>query len=125
MSRLLEHLRQRLLAQLGLGEEGERALLLSPPKNRSHGDVALGCFALAKARKLAPPQLAQEVASAFDPDEMVESAAAAGPFVNFRFNRGALAREVVVGVLEGEAPYGPAGATGETIVIDFSSPNIA
>jgi len=123
---LQTHLRQRLIQVLDLQSEDEQnALLLNPPKNREHGDVALGCFALAKLRKVAPPALAQDVAAKVTPDDVIAEATAAGPFVNFRFRREALAREVIEGVLTGAAPYGPAAPGGETIVIDFSSPNIA
>jgi len=123
---LHSHLRQRLVEALGLhSPEEQGALLLNPPKNRQHGDVALGCFALAKLRKVAPPALAKEVAGAIAADDVIESAEAAGPFVNFRFRRAALAREVVAGILGGEAPYAPSPQGTETILIDFSSPNIA
>ena len=109
----------------GLGSNPKDAILLLPPKNRGHGDVALGCFQLAKLRKTAPAQLADELATRFEPDDIIESATAAGPFVNFRYRRAALARAVVEGVLRGAAPYGPAESSGASIVIDFSSLNIA
>ncbi|MBL8730868.1 MAG: arginine--tRNA ligase, partial [Planctomycetes bacterium] len=59
------------------------------------------------------------------PDATITSATAAGPFVNFRFDRGALAREVLTAIQAGRAPYGPASPTGQVVCIDFSSPNIA
>ncbi len=123
---LKTHLESRVAATLGsLSDEERGALLLMPPKNRDHGDVALGCFQLAKLRKAAPPQIANDLAAAFEPDEVIESATAAGPFVNFKYRRSALAEAVVGGILHEAAPFGPADATGTSIVIDFSSPNIA
>jgi arginyl-tRNA synthetase len=116
----------RARVQRALGElPSDIALTLQPPKDRKHGDVALPCFQVAKARGQAPPAVAAEIAQAFAADDLIESATAAGPFVNFRFRRAALAEAMVTGALHGRPPFGPAPATGERVVIDFSSPNIA
>ncbi|MFN6145850.1 MAG: arginine--tRNA ligase [Planctomycetota bacterium] len=129
MSALHDHLRARLLAacaSLGIdAATAEPLLRLDPPKNRDHGDVAFGAFQLAKAVGKAPPALAGELAAAVATDAVIESAAAAGPFVNFRFRRDALARDVLGAIQRSTAPYGPAPKGGEVVCIDFSSPNIA
>lgn len=129
MTKLTSHLRDRLLATLEtLGVDRETAapaVRLDPPKNRDHGDVAFGAFQLAKICKKAPPALAAEIAGKFEADEIIESASAAGPFVNFRFQRAALARDVLTAVQQEAAPYGPAESSGQVVCIDFSSPNIA
>lgn len=127
MTDLREHVQERIADALGVANDDERsAIQLTPPKNRAHGDVALGCFHLAKLRGIAPPALAKELVQALGAgDDVIESATAAGPFVNFRFRRSALARSVVAGVLRDEAPFAPSAPSGKTIVIDFSSPNIA
>jgi arginyl-tRNA synthetase len=126
---LHRHLRERLLAavtELGIAPLAAEPLLrLDPPKNREHGDVALGTFQLAKLAGKAPPALATELAARVTADPIVESATAAGPFVNFRFRRAALAREVLTAVQSDAAPYGKARGNGEVVCIDFSSPNIA
>lgn len=121
-----DHLTLRLQPLLqDLPDNLQRAMGLQPPKDRKFGDLALPCFPLAKHRQMPPPQAAAEVAAAISPDEVIESATPAGPFVNFRFRRAALARYVIRGVMDKAAPFGPAPATGQSIVIDFSSPNIA
>lgn len=129
MTDLLSHLRARLLAataELGLDAAAAEPLLrLDPPKNRDHGDMALGAFQLAKLAGKAPPAFAAELAAKVTPDTVVESAAAAGPFVNFRFRRAALAREVLTAIQNDTVPYGKARPTGQVVCIDFSSPNIA
>lgn len=129
MSELHRHLRQRLLAilaDLGLPPEQATPLLrLESPKNRDHGDVALGAFQVAKAVGKPPPQFATELATRVTADAVIASAAAAGPFVNFRFQRAALAEDVLTGITRGLSPYGKAPPNGQTICIDFSSPNIA
>lgn len=129
MSALHDHLRARLLAacqSLGIDAAvAEPLLRLDPPKNRDHGDAAFGAFQLAKAVGKAPPALAAEIAAAVVADDVVASATAAGPFVNFRFQRTALARSVLGAIQSGDAPYGMAPKTNEVVCIDFSSPNIA
>jgi arginyl-tRNA synthetase len=122
---LLVRLADKIATALAASAAERAAIVLQPPKNREHGDAALACFQLAKLRGIAPPELAATVAQAFQGDELVESAAAVGPFVNFRLRRGALARTVVEGILRDAPPFGPAPPTGASIVIDFSSPNIA
>lgn len=119
---LLAHLQQRLRS---LFPALEGPLPLQPPKNREHGDLALGCFTLAKALGKPPPAVAAEIAAAFTGDDVVAQATAAGPFVNFRWNRAALARAVVGAILQDEPPYGATPRGERSIVIDFSSPNIA
>lgn len=101
------------------------AILLQAPKDRKFGDLALACFQIAKARGVPPPAVAAELANAITPDEVIEAAAPAGPFVNFRYRRAALANASVGSVLRGDAPFGPWAKTGKSVVIDFSSPNIA
>jgi arginyl-tRNA synthetase len=123
---LLDGLRARVRSHFGgLPAELEGALALTRPKDPSLGDVALPCFAFAKLAGKPPPAVASELAQALAGDPALESAVAAGPFVNFKLRRAALAAEVVHGVLAGEAPYGPWPKTGKSIVIDYSSPNIA
>ncbi|MCA8966371.1 MAG: arginine--tRNA ligase, partial [Planctomycetes bacterium] len=129
MTDLQSHLRDRLLTvltDLGLDRAAAEPLLqLGPPKNRDHGDVALGAFQLAKLAGKAPPALAGEIAGKIGADGVIASAEAAGPFVNFRFARAALAKQVLTAIAANEAPYGPASGNGQVVCIDFSSPNIA
>jgi len=125
---LHRHLRERLLAAIAdSGIEGDvaDAVRLDPPKNRAHGDVALGAFQLAKIAKQPPPQFAADLAARIEPDAVIESAQATGPFVNFRFRRAAMAREVLTAIQNDEAPYGKATQGEQVVCIDFSSPNIA
>lgn len=129
MTDLHSHLRARLLAattELGIAAATAEPLLrLDPPKNRDHGDVTLGAFQLAKLKGLAPPALAAELAAKITPDAVVESAIATGPFVNFRFRRAALAREVLSAIQSDAVPYGRSQPSSQVVCIDFSSPNIA
>jgi arginyl-tRNA synthetase len=87
------------------------------------GDLAVGCFAIAKATQQNPAAVAQAIASAFQPTEWLASATAAGPFVNFRVNRAAAFRWIANAATGGTIL--PRVGADETICIDFGSPNIA
>jgi arginyl-tRNA synthetase len=88
------------------------------------GDLAVGCFAIAKAQGKNPAQVAQQIAASFTPNELLASATAAGPFVNFRANRAATYRWLVGATLNG-ALLPRAHGAGKTICIDYGSPNIS
>jgi arginyl-tRNA synthetase len=92
---------------------------VTAPPRPDLGDFAVGCFPAAKALRQGPPVIAAQVAEAFSPDEWLASAEAAGPFVNFRAQRGALFSHLLGGEL-----IPPVGA-GAAVCVDFSSPNIA
>jgi len=88
------------------------------------GDLAVGCFALARARGADPAALAREIAAAFRPGRHLASAAAAGPYVNFKIDRAEAFRWVVEAALRGEL-VPRAHGEGRTVCIDYSSPNIS
>ncbi len=95
----------------------------APPKSEM-GDLAVGCFAVAKAMGVNPAAAAQAIAAAFTPGSYLTSATAAGAFVNFRADRAATFRWVIDAALSGTLIPKTIGA-GQTICIDYSSPNIS
>lgn len=102
------------------------ALKVDTPPRPELGDFAVGCFAIAKARKANPAQVAQDLAAAFAPTELLASATAAGPFVNFKANRAATYRWLVGSTLAGSRSLLPRTlGAGKTITIDYGSPNIS
>lgn len=98
-------------------------LPVTTPPDAALGDFAVGCFPAAKPLRAKPAELAARAAAAFQPTELLVSAQAAGPYVNFRADRGALYRHLLRGALGGGL-IPPVGA-GKTICVDYSSPNIA
>jgi arginyl-tRNA synthetase len=113
----------RALEVLGLPTDTAEALarqIRAPEPER--GDLALPCFELAKRAKLAPPAAAQQVAAALgEPFTGIE---AVGPYVNVRVMVPALAGAIVPAARDTTFGGGTEGA-GKTVVIDYSSPNIA
>lgn len=115
----------KALAQAtGLPEEQLYNLLEVPPK-ADMGDFAFPCFTLAKTLKKAPPVIAQDLAQEMTLPEL-EKVEALGPYLNFFLKKGAFAGDVVARVLKEGEDYGK-GQTGQgkTILVDYSSPNIA
>jgi arginyl-tRNA synthetase len=100
--------------------------LLTRPPDADMGDLAFPCFPLAKLRKQAPQRAALELCAQLEPDFAARGmrCEAAGPYLNFRFNRIALAHTIQTRALAGEL-LSDMGAPSRTAVIDFSSPNIA
>ena len=88
------------------------------------GDLALPCFAVAKERGEKPPDAAHHVAKALHDDPRWASVEPVGPYVNVTYATALLAEAVVPAARKVE--YGTsAEGRGKTVVIDFSSPNIA
>ena len=109
-----------------IGEEADKLPLpLDRPRQSEHGDLGLPCFPFAKALKTNPAQAAAVLAERIQADEVVQEVKPTGPFLNFRLRRGTLAKNVIRGILQGKAPYGPWASNDLCVVIDFSSPNIA
>lgn len=115
-------------ALLATGRVPEPLIELAAPKANVPADLALPCFRAAKVLGVAPPALASELAQTlrFGPDSLVGGVAAAGPFLNFMLQRERLAQSVVSEVLEAGEGYGNDDLGAEqTVVIDYSAPNVA
>jgi len=105
--------------------DGELAGLLEYPPDASMGDLALPCFKLSRMLRRSPVQIALTLAGAFEGDTMV-SAAALNGYLNFTAKDTALAETVLGAVLSEGDEYGsPRNGYGKTVVLDYSSPNVA
>ena len=82
-------------------------------------------MSLAKTRKINPRQLATDVLAKLDVSEICEKVEIAGAgFLNFRLKPAVLA-ETLVAAAQGKHLFFDQAAQPRTVVIDFSSPNIA
>jgi len=123
MPALLSPFRRAAAAAVAQALGTDVALAVTTPPDPALGDYAVGCFPVAKARSTNPAELARRAAAAFQPDELLVAATAAGPYVNLRADRGALYRHLFSSALGGGLI--PAVGAGKTICVDYSSPNIA
>ncbi|MFN0207742.1 MAG: arginine--tRNA ligase [Planctomycetota bacterium] len=126
----LESYERRVAAALAklLGAE-PAAIALESPRDASHGDIAFPCFKWAKERGAAPNALAAELQKQFNNSLVAGiSAKATGPFLNFVIDKSNFAAELLPAAF-GEG-FGGMESNGQsvvnkTIVVDYSSPNIA
>ncbi len=124
---LLERLRQSFAA--ATPEGGDRAAFAAavrPSGDAKFGDYqANGCMALAKALKKNPRDVAAEVARSVDLEPLATSPEVAGPgFLNVRL-RDEWLSSALERVLQDSALGVAPPETPKTVVVDFSSPNVA
>ena len=105
---------------------GGSAIVLQPAKNADFGDFQInGVMGAAKQAKQNPRELAQKVADALAGNAVIESAEVAGPgFINLRLAADFLAKNLQAAL--NDSRFGVAEAADKkTVVIDYSSPNLA
>ncbi len=102
------------------------AVLVRPCPDPKFGDYQSNALmSLAKARKMNPRQLAENVLQKLDVSEVCEKVEIAGAgFLNFRLKSSALLQSLD-SAARGEHLFFEKTAQPRTVVIDFSSPNVA
>lgn len=96
------------------------------PPNSDMGDYAYPCFKLAKVFRKAPPMIAGELVEKIEKKDFIKEIKTVGAYINFFTEKSVYVKEVLENVLTKEADYGKSTeGNGKTIVIDYSSPNIA
>lgn len=129
------NMRQRIAALTGdmiaasfpqaQGLPEDLSALLEVPPDPSLGDYAFPCFKLSKALRMGPPMIAQKLAAA-PHDERIARVQCVGGYLNFFFNRENFARELLSAVMAAPERWGSGTAgAGKTVVLDYSSINIA
>ena len=99
--------------------------MLEYPPDRTMGDLALPCFRLSKTLRKSPIQIAEILKDAVNTPEFSEVSAVNG-YLNFKINVSAFAKRVVSDISELGDKYGsPMCGEGKTVVLDYSSPNVA
>ena len=94
------------------------------PPDTNMGDYAFPCFKLAKTMRKAPPAIAEDLTTKIDNPNY--KAVATGAYLNFFVDKAFLAENVLKEVIRTKENYGRDDqGNGKTIVIDYSSPNIA
>lgn len=98
--------------------------LLETPADSKMGDLALPCFKLSKLLRTRPDGIAAELAGALGEIEGVEKIEAVGGYLNFFFGSAKYLTDLKA-VLNNDYKGLSAIGEGKTVVLDFSSPNIA
>ena len=109
----------------GLLSSEEIFSMLEYPPDKSMGDIALPCFRLSRTLRKAPPLIAATLAESIKCEEF-SSISADGGYLNFKIDGAAFAKRVVSDVISLGEKYGsPMCGEGKTVVLDYSSPNVA
>ncbi len=99
--------------------------MLEYPPDKAMGDLALPCFRLSKSLRRSPMEIAKTLAEGIALPELA-SVEVQGGYLNFRVNGTAFAKRVVGEICEKGEKYGsPMCGEGKTVVLDYSSPNVA
>ncbi|MCF6159040.1 MAG: arginine--tRNA ligase [wastewater metagenome] len=90
------------------------------------GDYAFPCYTLSKILKKPPNSIAEELTKILHPVSPITGIRAIGPYVNFFVDRSIFSERALKKIHEEKDSYGSDDTgSGKTIVIDYSSPNIA
>lgn len=120
-----EHVIEKIISLTGLDREAAEKSIEIPPDEKM-GDLAFPCFPLAKVMHKAPALIAQELADKMSDDDMIDKTQAAGGYLNFFFNREKFISSVISAVEDAGEKWGASDeGTGKTVLVEYSSPNIA
>ena len=101
------------------------ATMLEYPPDTTMGDLALPCFKLSKTLRRSPVQIAQIIADGIS-DVSIKKAEAVNGYLNISISDEYLTNVLCNDVLEKGNKYGSADfGKGKTVVLDYSSPNVA
>ena len=96
------------------------------PPSTNMGDYAFPCFNLAKVLRKSPQAIAQQIKENIQLDENIKKIDVVGGYLNFYLNTSILAKEVLKAISTEGENYGSSNSgNGKTILVEYSSPNIA
>ena len=111
-------------------EENQIRENIEVPKDSRMGDFAFPCFVLAKSLKKSPIVIAEDMKNKIEENsedkDIIEKIQAVNGFLNFTINKQTLAKEVIKEFNNKGKKYGSSNeGEGKTILVEYSSPNIA
>lgn len=134
MIQMKDHIAKALSEAVGISSDDVKALFTQPPQP-AMGDIAFPCFQLAKTLRKAPALIAGDLkenidhrlANPSDPlARVVDRVDAVGAYLNFFLRRDTFAEEVIrASILAGNRPGASEEGKGKTVIVEYSSPNIA
>jgi len=121
----LQQIANSLAEYIGM-DAAEVAGMLETPPNPEMGDYAMPCFKLARTMRKAPPMIAADLAENCKIPAFIDRTEVAGGYLNFFIKKTAFAETTLKSVLEAGERYGASDeGNGKTVVLDYSSINIA
>jgi len=100
--------------------------IIEVPANTDMGDYAFPCFKLAKVFKKAPNIIAADICEKIEKSDYFNKIEQVSAYINFFTNKCMYAKAVLDKIRTEKEHYGELNiGNGKTVVIDYSSPNIA
>ncbi len=100
--------------------------LIEIPTDSSMGDYAFPCFRLAKLLRKAPPMIAAELAGKIEGGSLFAKVQPVNAYLNMFIDRSFLAGMTLDAVCAEKQDYGRGTlGAGRTVIVEYSSPNIA
>ena len=126
LEQLLAEAIGQLKAQGKIPADHPVKIQLDRPRDKSHGDFATNlALMLAKPAKSNPRQLAEAIVDAVPENSLLSKMDIAGPgFINFTISQDQL-KDQLTAMLNSDRLNIDAADESKTIVIDYSSPNLA
>ena len=102
-------------------------IIVEEPKNLAMGDIALPMFTMIKTLKKPVPEITKEASDVISKSfDVIENINPTGPFINIVLNKALISDHIIKDVFEKKEEYGTSTiGCGQTVVLDYSSPNIA
>jgi len=123
-----EKLAEELSSALSIPEHTFLHLIETPP-DPTFGDFAIPCFSFAKEMKRPPELVAEEFGTLIDAGRAragrIRQTQPRGPYLNIFIDRGSVVRDIIKDILIADFISVRRLGAGKTVVIDYSSPNIA
>lgn len=122
--------KEEVVKQLSKIESGleieEIESLIEIPPSRDMGDYAFPCFRLAKTFRKAPNLIASDIIKSIGENEYFAKVENVGPYVNFFIRNEVFTQTVLDEIAEKKEKFGSSDiGNGKTVLVEFSSPNIA
>jgi arginyl-tRNA synthetase len=122
-------LKKTLLEKIGAATQKAYGQLpdqleLGFPPNTKLGHFAVGCFALAKQFRNSPAEIAGHVADNIEPDDVIEQANAAGPYINLKIKHDRLFGDLCGHIIHQASRYGSSDmGQGKRAMVEYLAPN--
>ena len=114
----------KINSECAINEADVLSMFEYPPDN-SMGDIALPCFKLSRVLRSAPVKIADAICAGLK-CEAIKKAEAVNGYLNVFIDDDFLCKDILGEILEKGEGYGSSNeGEGKTVVLDYSSPNVA
>jgi arginyl-tRNA synthetase len=115
-----QHIFQSITAIVG-NDSLINDIVIDYPPDPGWGDLTVACFVLAKINKVAPAQLAKDLAASIKPDDIIDRVQVQGPYLNFWLKPAYLAQTIAAALAK---DYGYSREKlNERVMIEYSNVN--